>query len=137
MRSRFATFRGCEDASLELLRDFDVALVAADTAGRHPLSLERTATFAYVRLHGATELYASRYEDELLADWSQRTAAWSAGGADVFVYFDNDARGHAPHDASRLRDLVAASGRESCRGGRPRRRPSPVIPSFSRRSSYP
>jgi uncharacterized protein YecE (DUF72 family) len=98
-----------EDASLDLLRDFDVALVAADTAGRHPLSLERTASFAYIRLHGATELYASRYEDELLASWSQRAAAWSAGGADVFVYFDNDARGHAPHDASRLRDLVAGS----------------------------
>jgi len=108
-----------EDASLDLLRDFDVALVAADTAGRHPLSLERTASFAYVRLHGATELYASRYEDDLLASWSQRAAAWSAGGADVFVYFDNDARGHAPHDASRLRDLVAAGDPERTAAARP------------------
>jgi uncharacterized protein YecE (DUF72 family) len=95
-----------EPAALDLLRAFDVALVAADTAGRHPLSFERTASFAYARLHGASELYASRYDDELLAAWSQRLLAWADHGSDVFVYFDNDALGHAPHDALRLRELV-------------------------------
>jgi uncharacterized protein YecE (DUF72 family) len=96
-----------DPAALDLLRAFDVALVAADTAGRHPLSFERTASFAYVRLHGATELYASRYEDELLATWAERLRGWARDGSDVFVYFDNDALGHAPHDALRLRELVS------------------------------
>ena len=93
--------------ALALMRAFDIALVAADTAGRHPLSVERTARFAYVRLHGSTELYASRYRATELTAWASRIGAWARSGADVFVYFDNDARGHAPHDALRLRRMLA------------------------------
>jgi len=96
------------DVALATLRDLDVALVAADTAGKHPLSFERTASFGYARLHGATALYASRYEDEDLAAWAGRIAAWTAAGDDVYAYFDNDARGHAPHDAVRLMAEVQA-----------------------------
>jgi uncharacterized protein YecE (DUF72 family) len=93
--------------ALALMRAFDVALVAADTAGRHPLSVERTARFAYVRLHGSTELYASRYRTTDLTAWAKHIRAWTRSGSDVFVYFDNDARGHAPHDALRLRRMLA------------------------------
>lgn len=98
------------DAALTTLRALDVALVAADTAGKHPLSFERTAGFAYARLHGATSLYASRYEDDELAAWAARIAAWRASGDDVYTYFDNDAQGHAPHDAVRLLAAVNALG---------------------------
>ena len=94
------------DRALETLRALDVALVAADTAGKYPLCLERTARFAYVRLHGSTTLYASRYRDAELAVWAERITAWAAAGDDVYVYFDNDARGHAPHDALRLETAV-------------------------------
>ncbi len=102
------------DAALSVLREMNVALVAADTAGRHPHSVERTADFAYVRLHGSTALYASRYTDAELAAWAARVAAWNAAGDDVYVYFDNDAQGHAPHDAVRLAGLLGG-----LRGGRP------------------
>jgi uncharacterized protein YecE (DUF72 family) len=105
------------DAALDTLRQLDVALVAADTAGKHPLSFERTAGFAYVRLHGATALYASRYEDHELAPWTERIAGWMAAGDDVYVYFDNDAQGHAPHDAVRL--LAAVRSRTEPAAGRP------------------
>lgn len=94
------------DEALAVMRAFDVALVAADTAGRHPLSTERTAAFAYVRLHGSTELYASRYRTTELTPWAKRIADWARAGSDVFVYFDNDALGHAPHDALRLRAML-------------------------------
>jgi uncharacterized protein YecE (DUF72 family) len=96
------------EEALAVMRSFDVALVAADTAGRHPFSTERTSTFAYVRLHGATTLYASRYRTAELTPWARRIAEWARRGADVFVYFDNDALGHAPHDALRLRRMVEA-----------------------------
>ena len=98
--------------ALELLQVFDIALVAAETAGRHPFSLARTASFAYVRLHGATRLYASRYTDEELEMWARQASAWAAAGHDVFIYFDNDAEGHAPHDAVRLAARVRSSGTE-------------------------
>lgn len=94
------------DEALAELQAQDVALVAADTAGRHPFSLARTAGFAYIRLHGSTQLYASRYEDPEIDTWAQRVRALRDAGVDVHVYFDNDAQAHAPHDALRLMEKV-------------------------------
>lgn len=86
-------------ALISLLRERDVALVAADSAGTWPEFGEQTASFAYARLHGSTDLYASGYSDAELDAWAERIAGWSG---DVYVYFDNDARGRAPHDALAL-----------------------------------
>jgi uncharacterized protein YecE (DUF72 family) len=91
-----------EEEALLLLAAHDVALVTADTADHHPLSLERTASFAYVRLHGSQALYASQYRDDELDEWAALVAAWRARGSDVFVYFDNDNKAYAPADAGRL-----------------------------------
>jgi uncharacterized protein YecE (DUF72 family) len=98
-----------EDDALETLRALDLALVAADAAGRYPLCFERTANFAYVRLHGSATLYVSRYEDDEIAAWAERIVGWTADGSDVYVYFDNDGEGHAPYDAVRLQAAVAAA----------------------------
>ncbi|PRY31018.1 DUF72 domain-containing protein [Umezawaea tangerina] len=85
----------------ELLRAHGVAVVVADSAGRFPLVEDVTADFVYVRLHGADELYVSGYTDEGLDRWAAKVRAWSAA-ADVFVYFDNDAKVMAPRDAIAL-----------------------------------
>lgn len=94
----------------ELLRAHGVALAIADTAGRWPRFEAATADFAYVRLHGSTELYHSGYTPEELRSWADlcRRLSVSPEGEprDVLVYFDNDARGHAPHDARALAELV-------------------------------
>ena len=106
---RHASWLGEE--ALQLLAAFDVALVTADTADHHPLSLERTADFAYVRLHGSRALYASRYSDGELDGWAALVDGWTARGDDVYVYFDNDNKAYAPGDARRLRErLHGASG---------------------------
>ena len=60
---------------------------------------EDTADFRYVRLHGDAELYTSGYDDRALDDWAARINRWRK---DTYVYFDNDAKGYAPHDAMRL-----------------------------------
>jgi uncharacterized protein YecE (DUF72 family) len=85
----------------ELLRKHEIACVLADTAGRWPKVDEDTADFRYVRLHGDRELYASGYDDEALHGWAERIRP-RLEDRDVFVYFDNDAKGYAPHDAMRL-----------------------------------
>ena len=68
----------------------------------------------YVRLHGDEELYASGYSAAALDRWAEKCRGW-AGEGDVFVYFDNDAKGYAPHDAmgliERLRQLPIGSAR--------------------------
>ncbi len=97
-----------------LLREFGAGFVIADTAGRWRLVHEVTADFVYVRLHGSRELYVSGYTDEELDEWSRRVVGWLRGrpARDVYVYFDNDAKVQAPHDARRLRGRVdAAIGR--------------------------
>lgn len=103
---------------VDALRRHGVALVFADTAGRWPYAEDVTADFVYARLHGDVELYASGYDAPALDRWAARFAAWRAGGEpddarrvgpaaparprDVYVYFDNDAWGHAPFDAMAL-----------------------------------
>ncbi len=86
----------------EVLRRHGVACVLADTAGRWPRVEQVTADFVYLRLHGDQELYASGYSDEALDEWAARCRRWQGDGLDVFAYFDNDAKGHAPYDAMRL-----------------------------------
>ena len=102
-----------------LLRDHDIGLVVADTAGKWPYLEDVTSDFVYVRLHGDGELYASGYGDAALKRRATRIRAWSKGRTpahsklvtkhapatkerDVFVYFDNDVKVHAPFDAMSL-----------------------------------
>jgi uncharacterized protein YecE (DUF72 family) len=98
------------DEFYELLRKHDCAFVIADTAGKFPYAEEVTADFVYVRLHGSSALYASDYTDEELAAWGERIRRWRSGPnpCDVYVYFDNDAKVHAPHNAMQLAELVGA-----------------------------
>lgn len=88
-----------------LLREHGIALVTADTAGRWPFLVEATADFRYVRLHGDVELYTSGYTAAALDTWAERIQAWRSSG-DMYVYFDNDAKVHAPFDAIALAERL-------------------------------
>ncbi|MCW2848389.1 MAG: hypothetical protein JWR90_2363 [Marmoricola sp.] len=90
------------DEAKTLLADHDIALVVADSAGKWPRFDDASGPIVYVRLHGDTELYTSGYSDEALDAWAERIAGWTADGRAGFVYFDNDAKGFAPHDARKL-----------------------------------
>jgi uncharacterized protein YecE (DUF72 family) len=96
-----------DPAFVALLREHDIALVVADTAGKWPLIREVTSDFAYVRLHGDTELYASGYSDKALDEWATLLRGWAEGGADVYAYFDNDMKVRAPFDAMALAERLA------------------------------
>ncbi|RPD88011.1 DUF72 domain-containing protein [Luteimonas sp. 100069] len=122
---RHASFQTPE--FMGLLREHGVGLVVSDSAGRHPVTEDVTADFIYIRLHGDTELYTSGYGDAALDRWAQRIRRWAAGGEprdaqrsapraprahegrDVYCYFDNDAKVHAPFDAQALARRLPAS----------------------------
>jgi uncharacterized protein YecE (DUF72 family) len=107
---------------IALLRRYGVALVFADTAGKWPYREDVTADFVYLRLHGDEEIYSSGYSRAALKRWAQRIQAWSRGSEpadavricerapstrssrDVYCYFDNDIKVHAPFDALQLLD---------------------------------
>ena len=117
-----------DPAFVDLLRDQNVALVVADTAGKWPYAEDVTADFVYARLHGDKKLYVSGYTRQALARWRDRFIAWSEGGEpedaarisatrparrasrDVFCYFDNDVKVKAPRDARALADGIVAAG---------------------------
>ena len=103
----------------EMLRKHNIAFVFADTAKKWPYAEDLTADFIYIRLHGAEKLYVSGYSDNALDWWAKRIEHWRRGkqsrdailigkrvidnrAREVFVYFDNDAKVHAPFDALRL-----------------------------------
>ena len=101
---RSATFD--TDEARAVLRDHEVATVLADTAGRWPRVEADTSDFRYVRLHGDQELYTSGYSPQALDDWASRIRGWAEAGQDVYCYFDNDAKGFAPHDAMALQERL-------------------------------
>ncbi len=96
--------------------------LAFSHSGDWPYTEELTAGFVYLRLHGAPRTYASPYRT--LDRWAHALRQWRAGrqpgdaaritdrtpprrkGRDVYVYFDNDAEGHAPRDAARLAEKL-------------------------------
>ena len=97
---RHDSFR--DPAFAALLREHGVALVLSDSAGTWPVFDEPTTDLVYARLHGQGELYAGGYTPGVLDRWAERIRGWSAEGRDVVVYFDNDAKVHAPNDAVAL-----------------------------------
>jgi len=98
-----------------LLREHNAALVWGDTP-RYPLVKEITADFVYARLHGHEVLYASCYSQAELEEWAADFRRALRQGKDVFVFFDNDAEGYAPHNALTLREIM-----QRPRGGRKKR----------------
>ncbi len=95
----------CDPTFLDVLREHDIGLVIADTAGRFPCAEEVTAGIVYLRLHGETELYGGGYAPDSLARWARKLRRW-ARSADVYAYFDNDKHGRAPYDAIALQREV-------------------------------
>jgi uncharacterized protein YecE (DUF72 family) len=103
-----------------LLRKYRMAFVFSDAAAKWPYAEDLTTDFVYCRLHGAEELYASGYDDRAIGKWTRRIQKWRdgkqphdarlvmshadmpQGPRDIYVYFDNDAKVHAPFDALRL-----------------------------------
>jgi uncharacterized protein YecE (DUF72 family) len=89
-------------AFVRLLREHDIGLVVADTAGKWPKMFHVTSDFVYVRLHGDIKIYTSGYSDKALNSWARRIRSWDKDGRDVYVYFDNDVKVKAPFDALNL-----------------------------------
>lgn len=114
-----------DPAFIAMLRRHRIAWVVADTPRPWPLFEDVTADFVYMRLHGSTELYNSRYTGEELDRWAALMRDWAAGrlpadarlvtneppeplpAREVYCYFDNTDKRHAPDNA---RELMARLG---------------------------
>ena len=109
---------------IRLCRRYGIAWVVADTPKPWPLFEDVTSDFVYMRLHGSTELYNSRYTPEELERWARLIRCWTRGqqprdarlvtkerpdklaARDVYCYFDNTDKRHAPDNALELMRLL-------------------------------
>lgn len=127
---RHDSFR--DPAFIDLLRRHGIALVCADTAD-WPLLMDLTADFVYCRLHGSKELYRSRYDEADLERWAARIRAWHSGQPirdgdfaadqksatdqprDIYLFFDNTDKRHAPQDAAVLMRMLGIAWPEAAK----------------------
>jgi uncharacterized protein YecE (DUF72 family) len=92
-----------------LLQQHNAALCIADSP-RYPRRDKVTADFVYMRFHGRRELFASNYTVAELAEEARQIWWYLCDRRDIYVYFNNDAEGHAVENARTLRRLVARQG---------------------------
>ncbi len=93
------------DELFGLLREHNVALALTDQPGFAALG-PLTTDFVYVRRHGPKGMYTSNYSEDLLQEDAKKIREWTAGGREVFIYFNNDAQGFAIKNALRLKELL-------------------------------
>lgn len=127
---RHASF--LDPAFVALLKQYGAAPVISDSTEAWPQFEDVTSDFVYIRLHGTESRYAGAYSDPALDRWSARIEAWRLGSQpsdarliapdagphkatkrDVYCYFDNDAKAHAPFDAQRLMQRLVPSSSHS------------------------
>lgn len=108
---------------IELLRAHGVAVVFAHSGLKSPYMEDLTADFIYARLHGQEDQFKKGYTKELINWWAERITCWTQGKQpddaqcisekkpkslkrDAFIYFDNEAKEYAPHNAIQLADRL-------------------------------
>jgi len=89
----------------QILKKFNSALTIADTPD-YPYVEKLTTNFTYLRLHGHESLYSSNYSDKELQSYAYLLKKYSPKRQEAYVYFDNDAFGHAPKNARTLIKLL-------------------------------
>ena len=99
------------DETREVLAARNAALCWADRKGTALTPLWRTADWGYLRLHEGDAASWPRYTPETLGAWAERLSMTWSDAETVYVYFNNDQRCAAPHDADALAGSVKQQGR--------------------------
>jgi len=98
-----------DDRVRGLLEDRGAALCLADSPGRRTPAW-RTADWGFVRFHEGRASPHPCYGDRALTTWAERIASMWPARADVFCYFNNDARACAVRDAATFAHLARRAG---------------------------
>ncbi len=101
-------FREASWLTPEVLADLEKANVALCLADWPELHVDGpiTADFVYIRRHGAMGRYAGSYSRAALRQEADRIRGWLGNGRSVYMYFNNDAKGHAVANALTLKELL-------------------------------
>ena len=94
------------DHFLQLLAQYGMAFVIADSGVRFPYYEAVTSDFIYLRFHGHEKLYASDYSEMELQDYAGKIISWLKEDKEVWVFFNNDYNGFAIKNAENLRKMI-------------------------------
>ncbi len=89
-----------------ILKEHNMAFCVHDYPRLRTPDTVTSPDLAYVRLHGYLLLYAGSYPKRVLRRWRDRILKLAAQARDVFVYFNNDTKAAAIHDARTLHGLL-------------------------------
>jgi uncharacterized protein YecE (DUF72 family) len=102
------------DGLRSLLEERGAALCLADSP-RRDTPVWRTAGWGFVRFHEGRATPRPCYGERALATWTERIASLWDVRADVFCYFNNDARACAVRDAVTFARLARRAGLQPTR----------------------
>jgi uncharacterized protein YecE (DUF72 family) len=88
----------------DLFKQYNASLVLSQS-DKFPEIEMFNNTFAYIRFHGPTGLYSSKYADDDLKNWADRMKALLKS-QDVYAYFNNDLSGYAIQNTQTLIDFL-------------------------------
>jgi uncharacterized protein YecE (DUF72 family) len=89
-----------------LLEETGSALVSVDSPQTRPGEWV-TGKMAYLRCHGRRRWYADNYSDDELAEFAALAQRMAERGAqEIYIFFNNDLGGYAPHNAQTLQKLM-------------------------------
>jgi uncharacterized protein YecE (DUF72 family) len=100
------------------LCEHNAALCLTDRARRRG-PVERTADWYFLRFHEGLARPRPCYGDKTLVSWIERLDEHWPKAADGFVFFNNDHRACAVHDAARFAVLARRAGLEATRTPNP------------------
>jgi len=92
----------------ELLGKHNIAFCIHDMPGKESPRVV-TSDIIYIRFHGTSGRYAGNYPKSELQDWVKGLKTREKNARAIYVYFNNDAHGHAIKNAKQLEKLLFLS----------------------------
>ncbi len=94
-----------DDDVYKILDDSGCAIIISSSP-KFPYHEKVVGNFCYIRLHGRKKLYSSSYSGNELKKFASIAKKCRKDGLKSFIYFNNDAKGHAFRNALAIKDFV-------------------------------
>ncbi|QJB39694.1 DUF72 domain-containing protein [Chitinophaga oryzae] len=95
-----------QEEAFQLLEQYNIAWVIADSGGRWPFAERVTAKHIYIRFHGPNGHYDTAYDHKTMKAYAAKIKKWHADKHAVWAFFNNDGHGYALKNADELKILL-------------------------------
>lgn len=89
----------------DLLNEYGVGCVISNSRV-FPAHNIITGKFCYIRMHGSTSLYSSKYSDDELREVAEMSVKNINDNVPTYIYFNNDMYGYAIENAISLKEMI-------------------------------